>query len=233
MDPFSLARVATAGKTIYGLSKEPQLHQILAALAADDGRAAARAIMDAEHSDRPEEELQHAITLLRLCYERHATRAQNRAPSLAEQVGAALHRDQAVQARFRAAFVAIAVASLYQMIDNEQQRECWQQVGSDDFHATYRSTAIVQQARDLVKMGGRSGQYGFYRLVRLEKTQAAALEALHRKFERRRDSITDLQPLPESSPRLDLEAHMVGAPMKLPIDPWDLLTRDQVEATAV
>lgn len=189
-------------------------------------------LVNRERSDRPEEEIQHAITLLRQCYERYATRAQNRVPSLAERVGAALHQDRALQARFRAAFIAISMASLYQMIENEQQRECWKQVGSDDFYATYRSGAIVQQAIDLAKMGGRSGQYGFYRIVRLEKTQAAALEALRRKFERRRDSIAGLRPLAENNPRLDLEAHMVSAPMKLPMDPWDLLKRDRQDANA-
>lgn len=228
MDPFSPARAASAAKAIYGLSQEPRLHQIFAALAADDGRAAARAIMDAERSDRPEDELQHAITLLRSSYEKYTTRAQNRVTSLAERVGAALHQKQASQARFRAAFIAISVASLYQMIDNEQQRERWQQLGSNDFYATYRSEAIVWHERALVPAGGRSGQYGFYRVVRLEKEQAAALEALRCKFEHRRDSIAGLRPLPEGNPRLDLEAHMVGTPMGLPMDPRVLLDRSYV-----
>ena len=229
MDPFSSARVASAGKTLYGLSKEPQLHQILTALAADEGRAAARAIMDAEHSDHPEDELQQAIALLRLCYENYATRAQNHVPSLVELLGTALHRKQALRARFRAAFIAISVASLYQMIDNEQQRECWQQLASDDFYATYHSEAIVWQAT----ISRYHGRYAGYSIIRLEEEQAAALNALRCTFERHRDSIPSLRPVPESNPRLELAARMVGTPMKLPMSPWDLLKRDYSETTVI
>lgn len=227
MDPFSSGQTTSVSKTLYGLSKEPQLHQILTSLAASEGRAAARAIMDAERSGHPAGELQQAISLLRQGHEKYTSRALNRAPSPTEFLGAVLHRNQALRARFRAAFIAISIAALYQMTDNEQQRECWQQRASDDFYPTYRSKAIVWQA---AMSGDRSD--GFARIP-LEETQAAALDALRCKFEWHRDSIADLRSVPRSNPRLELEARMVGTPMKLPMSPWALLRNDHPEAIAI
>lgn len=223
MDPVSLARAAGAARAIYSVSEEPQLHRILTALAADEGRAASLAIADAERSDHPEQELQRAISFLRLSYQRYTTRAQNRSASLLERLRAALNQDRAWQARFQAAFIAMAVACLYQMIDDEQQREWWQRLSSGDFYATYRSEAIVWCERDIVPAAGRSGQYGFDRMVRLTKRHEEAIEALRREFERRRDAIASLRSLSQGNPRMELEAQMVGTPMNLPLDPRLLL----------
>jgi hypothetical protein len=177
-------------------SQKDDLAEVLSAVATSDARAAAQAIMDAHYSSFPREQIQAAATLLRSAHQGY-TDAANRPLRFLERfesddsaeyksgpfVGNATKRQQA---RFNAAAIALALAGVFKMLDDDHQARIWRDRAEPDFLNSYKRIPTLRHS-DIGQVGSYPGRVSSQKDI---KDYRDACDRLLAEFEQAYASIT-------------------------------------------
>jgi hypothetical protein len=138
MESMAMARLFTTALKARQLFQEPATHQLFTTFADIDDRAAKRLLSDAVYASQPRYQLAAALAQVHSAYEKHRTRAENRASGVVDRIRAWIRKDKVLEASYRVALTALFIAKLNQMLGEQTLAAQWCQRAWCDFRVWLR-----------------------------------------------------------------------------------------------